>query len=194
MTNFRFPVVSILATAFLAAASADARADIRVPAGTVIPVRFQTTASSATSNPEDRLIATVRQDVRVGGRVAIPAGSELRGHVVDAQRSGRVKGVASLTVDFDRVTVRGRTYDIDTRRLTVVAPKSTGRDAKIIGGGAGAGAVIGALADGKEGLAKGAVIGGAAGTGAVLATRGKEVTMPAGSRWRLRLGRSLVVD
>jgi hypothetical protein len=194
MRNFRFSTIGILTMGMLAAGSLEARADVRVPAGTLIPVRMETTVSSVTSGPEDRVTATVRQDVHVGGRVAIPAGSELRGHVINARRSGRVKGVAAVTVDFDRLVVRGRTYDIDTRRLTVVAPKTHGRDAKIIGGGAGAGAIIGAIADGKEGAVKGALIGGAAGTGAVLGTRGKEVTLPAGSRWRLRLARPLVVD
>jgi hypothetical protein len=194
MRNFRFSTIGILTMGVLAAGSLEARADVRVPSGTLIPVRLETTVSSVTSGPEDRVTATVRQDVHVGGRVAIPAGSELQGHVINARRSGRVKGRAAVTVDFERLVVRGRTYDIDTRRLTVVAPETHGRDAKIVGGGAGAGAIIGAIADGKEGAVKGALIGGAAGTGAVLGTRGKEVTLPAGSRWRLRLARPLVVD
>ena len=193
MRHFRYSIIGTL-TLVMWAGSLDARADVRVPAGTVIPVRFQTTVSSVSSGPEDRVVATVRQDVRAGGRVAIPAGSELRGHVVSTRRSGRVKGRAVVTVDFDRLTVRGRTYDINTRQLTVVAPDTHGRDAKVVGGGAGAGAVIGAIADGKEGAVKGALIGGAAGTGVVLGTRGKEVTLPAGSRWRLRLAQPLVVD
>jgi hypothetical protein len=187
-------ILTIVGTAILAAVAAEVRADVRVPAGTVIPVRLSTTVSSATSNAEDKVLATVRTDVRAGGRVVIPAGSELRGHVVSARRSGRVKGVASLVLDFDRVEIGGRSYEIDTRRLSVVAETTHGRDAKIIGGGAGAGALVGAIADGKEGAAKGLVIGGAAGTGAVLGTRGKEVTLPAGSRWRLRLARPFAAD
>jgi hypothetical protein len=186
-----FPLVAAM---LLASAPAESSPSLRVPAGTAIPVRFQTTVSSATSHPEDRVDAAVRQDVRVGGAVVIPAGSELRGHVVTARRSGRVKGRAYLAVQFDRLVVRGRTYDIATRRLAVLAPATKGRDAKTIGGGAGAGAIIGAIADGKEGAAKGALIGGAAGTGVVLATRGKEVTLPAGSRWRVRLDRPLVIE
>jgi hypothetical protein len=184
----------MLAAAVLAAASPDARADVRVASGTVIPVRFQTTVSSAHSGPEDRVTATVREDIRANGRVAIPAGSQLHGQVMHAERSGRVKGRANVSVDFNRITVRGRTYDIDMHQLTVVAPDTSGKDAKIVGGSAGAGAIIGAIADGKEGAAKGALIGGAAGTGVVLGTKGKEVTIPAGARYRLRLNRPLVVD
>lgn len=193
MRNIRFSIVTATAALCVAVASAEARTT-SLPAGTVIPVRFETSVSSAQSRPEDRVLATVRQDVIVDGRVVIPAGSELRGYVVDAKRSGRVKGRAELAVDFNRLRINGHNYDVDTRQLSWVAPATHGRDAKIIGGGAGAGAIIGAIADGKEGAAKGALIGGATGTGVVLTTRGKEVKVPAGSRYRLRLARPLVVQ
>jgi hypothetical protein len=41
--------------------------------------------------------------------------------------------------------------------------------------------VIGGILGGGDGAAKGAAIGGGAGTGVVLSTRGKEVTLPAGT-------------
>ena len=91
-------------------------------------------------------------------------------------------------------TGAGKTYAVGTRRISLLAPETHGKDAKIIGGGTGAGALVGAIADGKSGAAKGALVGGGAGTGVVLATRGKEVSIPAGSRWRVRLARPLVVD
>ena len=47
----------------------------------------------------------------------------------------------------------------------------------IIGGGAGIGAAIGAIAGGGKGAAIGAAVGGGAGTGTVLATRGKEIRL-----------------
>src|SRR5437867_5428291 len=166
----------------------------RLPAETAIPVTLETTVSSATSHPEDRVDAKVRADVLSGGQVVIPAGSELRGHVVSVRRSGKVKGRAYLSMSFNELVANGKTYRIAARRIGVLAPPSHGRDAKIIGGGAGAGAVVGAIVDGKEGAAKGALVGAGAGTGAVLATRGKEVTLPAGSRWRVRLLRPLDLD
>ena len=77
MLEFRPTILAALVTGLLAAAVADARDDLRTPAGTIIPVRFQTSHSSRTSPSEERVVATVRQDVRVGGQVAIPAGSAL---------------------------------------------------------------------------------------------------------------------
>jgi hypothetical protein len=165
-----------------------------LPAGTVLPVRFETTISSASSRPEDKVLAVVRQDVLDhDGRIVIPAGSELRGRVVSAQRAGKVKGRSYLAVSFDSVEVNGRVHRVATNRLGVLGRSGAKKDAAIIGGGTGAGALVGALADGKGGAAKGALIGGATGTGVVLATRGPEVVIPAGARYRVRLADSLIV-
>jgi hypothetical protein len=186
-------IIPTLTVALLGASLADASELRRLPAGAVIPVRMQTSLSSVRSEPEDRVVATVRQDVVSGGRVVIPAGSTMRGHVITAKRSGRVKGRAQLSMRFSEVNVGGRWHRIGTQRIAVVAPATHKKDAVIIGGSTGAGALIGALADGKEGAAKGALIGAGTGTGAVLVTRGKEVEIPSGSRWRVRLSEPLVL-
>jgi hypothetical protein len=165
-----------------------------LPAGTVLPVRFETTISSASSRPEDKVLAVVRENVLdEDGSVVIPAGSEIRGRVVSAQRAGKVKGRSYLAVSFDSVEVNGRVHRVATNRLGVLGRSGAKKDAVIIGGGTGAGALVGALADGKGGAAKGALIGGATGTGVVLATRGPEVVIPAGARYRVRLADSLSV-
>jgi hypothetical protein len=171
-----------------------AHADVRrLPSGSVIPVRFETSVSSQHSDPEDRVRAIVRENVRSNGRVVIPAGSEIRGHVLSAKRSGRVKGRAQLALRFNEVNINGRWHRIGTQRISLVAQDSHKRDGVMVGGGAGAGAIIGAIVDGKEGAAKGALIGAGTGTGAVLATRGKEVGIGSGARWRVRLSQPLVV-
>ena len=73
----------------------------------------------------------------------------------------------------------------------MTAGSSKGKDAKIAGGAAAGGAVIGAIADGGSGAVKGGLIGGAAGGAAVLATRGNEVELPAGSSYEVELKKSL---
>jgi hypothetical protein len=184
-------LVALVAGSAVSLSSAEAA--VTLPAGTALPVRFETTVSSATSRAEDRVVAVVRENVQQGGRVVIPAGSEVKGRVVSARRSGKVKGRAYLAVSFDTVEIGGRPHRIVAHRIAALAPKGTKKDAALIGGGAGAGALVGALADGKGGAAKGALIGGAAGTGAVLSTRGREVAFPSGSRYRVRLTQPLVI-
>jgi hypothetical protein len=150
--------------------------------------------STKTAKPEDPVVAELAEDVVVDGDVLLPAGSEVRGHVVTAQRSGRVKGKARLVVSFSQVRAGGRTHRIDATGFDVTAGSSKGKDAKIAGGAAAAGVVIGAIADGGEGALKGGLIGGAAGGAAVLATRGQEVELKAGSRYTIELRKSLRLD
>jgi hypothetical protein len=158
-----------------------------LPEGTELKLRLETALSSATSREGDAVTARVESASDADGRVALPGGTVLKGRVVEVRRAGRVKGRALVSVDFDRIVVRGRTRELQASPISVEAPDDHGKDAKIVGGAAAAGALLGAIKDGKEGFAKGAVIGGAAGTGAVLLTRGRELEIPAGSRWTVRL-------
>jgi hypothetical protein len=165
-----------------APAPAAERALVLAP-GSKLTLRFENALSSETSRAGDSVTARVEGATDPDGRVALPGGTVLRGRVVDARQAGRVKGRARVSVDFDRIVVRGRTHELDASTITVEAPDDHGRDAKIVGGSAAAGAIIGAIKDGKEGFAKGALIGGAGGTGAVLLTRGRDIQIPAGSRF-----------
>jgi len=165
-----------------------------VAAGTLLPIVLKAGLTTKTAKPEDRVVAELVEDVVVAGDVLLPAGSEVDGHVVSAVRSGRVQGKARLVVSFDRVRADGKTYRIDATGFDVTAGSSKGKDAKIAGGAAAGGVVIGAIADGGEGAVKGGLIGGALGGAAVLATRGQEVELPAGSRYRIELRKSLQLN
>ena len=162
--------------------------------GTELVVALESTLSSDRSRLEDTVEATLAEPILADERTVVPEGSLLRGHVLVAQRSGKTKGLARLAVSFDRMVVNGKTYPIEASPIDVTAEKSTGRDAKIIGGAAAVGAIIGGIKDGAGGAAKGGLLGGAAGGGAVLLTRGKEVELPAGSKHTVRLTRSVMLD
>jgi hypothetical protein len=159
---------------------------VDVPSGTDLVLKLETPVSSETAKPEQTVRATVAKSVLVDGVVAIPEGSTVIGTVVAAERSGRVKGVASIALRFNEVTVAKTPYKINTARISRVAEATKGEDAKKIAIGAGVGTAIGAIAGGKKGAAIGAGIGGGAGTGAVLATRGKEVEIPEGATLRTK--------
>ena len=158
-----------------------------VQAGTVLPIVLKQTVTTETANPEDRVVAELAEPIVEHGDVLLPAGSEVLGHVVTAVRSGRVKGRAHLVVSFNQIRTEGRTFDIEATGFDVTAKSSKGKDAKVAGGAAAAGAIIGAIAGGGSGALKGGAIGGAAGGAAVLATRGYEVELPAGSRYTIKL-------
>ena len=152
-----------------------------VPSGTDLVLTLDTPLSSETAKVEQVVRATVAKAVVISGMTVIPEGAAVSGNVVAVQRSARVKGRALLALRFNEVTVAGTEYRINTARITRQAEATKGEDATKIGIGAGVGTAIGAIAGGKKGAAIGAGVGAGAGTGAVLATRGKEVVIPAGA-------------
>ena len=164
--------------------AAPALVDLSVPSGTELILRLNNSVSSETAQPEQTVRATVVKPIIIDGMVAIPEGAPVIGTVVSAERAGRVKGVATIAIRFNEVTVAKTPYAINTSRIAREAEATKGEDATKIGIGAGVGTAIGAIAGGKKGAAIGAGIGAGAGTGAVLATRGKEVTIPAGATLR----------
>jgi len=162
---------------------------ITVPEGATLLLVLETAMSSETSRSGDRVVARLAEDVRVGEKVVVPAGSEVRGRVTAAAPSGHVKGLARLAFDFDTLVLEGKEHSIGTGPIDITAGDTHKKDAATIGIGAGAGAIIGAIADGGKGAAIGTLIGGAAGTGVVLTNTGKEVRLGSGTRVTVRLTR-----
>jgi hypothetical protein len=163
--------------------------EITLPTGTSLTIDLRTAVASDTSHVEDHVRATLRQPVMARGVEVLPAGTVLAGHVTEAERPGRVKGRARVGFRFTSLDLPGEGGRTAIRTAAIVreAQATKKQDATKIGGGAAGGAVIGAILGGAGGAAKGAAIGGAGGTGVVLATRGKEVHVPAGTNLIVRL-------
>jgi|RhiMetdeSRZDD1v2_1073273.scaffolds.fasta_scaffold439997_2 hypothetical protein len=164
-----------------------------VPSGTALAIVLEQELSTKSAKVEDPVVASLAEDVSVDGEVLLPKGAEVHGHVVSSVRSGRTKGRARIVVAFNEVRVNSRSYTIDATGFDVTAGSSKGKDAKIAGGSAAAGAIIGGIAGGGSGALKGGLIGGAVGGGAVLATRGVEVELKAGTPYKIELKKSLHV-
>lgn len=155
--------------------------EVTLPAGTALPVELLTPLSSETAQVETPVRARARQAITIDGYTAIPAGAVLTGDVIDVARAGRVQGRSRLAFRFTEVEVDGGRADLRTNPITFEGEETKGEDATRIGAGAVGGAIVGGIIGGGSGAAKGAAIGGAAGTGVVLATRGREVTLGAGT-------------
>jgi len=161
------------------AAAPAPKAKITVPAGTKLRVALLDGLSSDKSKSGDQFQASLMEPVVVDGKTVLARGTKVRGRVVEATQSGRVKGRASLELTLTQILRdEGKSVSISTKPYMQVAESTKKRDAGIIAGGAGLGAAIGAIAGGGKGAAIGAGVGGGAGTGTVLATMGKEVKFP----------------
>jgi len=164
-----------------------------IPAGTELVVATSNTLNSGKNNAGDEFEGGLALPVSVDGKTVLEKGAKVVGKVVNAEGSGRVKGRASMTLALTGVEFNGKIVPINTENFSQEAEATKGRDAAVVGGGAGLGAAIGAIAGGKKGAATGAIIGGAAGTGTVLATKGKEVEFPAESKISFNLSDALTV-
>jgi hypothetical protein len=155
-----------------------------IPAGQEIDTRLQTQLSSATAQVEDRFEATTVADLYRGNEVLIPAGSVLRGVVRTVDRATRTDRRGELTVSFDQITVRGRTYPMRGTVSQALESEGMKGEAGRIGAGAGVGAIIGGILGGVKGALLGVLIGGG---GTIAATEGKDVTLEPGTILRVRL-------
>jgi len=152
--------------------------EVTIPAGTSLSVTVLSSLASDKSKVEDPVKGSLAKPVLVSGATALPEGTQITGSVTDAKESGRVKGRALIAFRFNHLVVNGESVSVQTASITREAGADTKSDVKKGGLGAGLGAVVGGIAGGGKGAAIGAVAGG---TGTVLATKGSEISVPAGT-------------
>ena len=155
-----------------------------IPVGHEIDVRLQTQLSSETAEVEDRFEATTMADLYRGNEVLIPAGSVLRGVIRSVNKATRTDRRGEMTVSFDQVTVRGRSYPMRGTVTDTIKGEGIKGEAGRIGAGSAIGGVIGGIIGGVKGAIIGVLIGGG---GTIAATPGKDVTLPPGTILRVRL-------
>jgi hypothetical protein len=165
--------------------------DDDVPVGTELDVRLQSSLSSETAQVEDRFEATTLVDLRKGSQVIVPAGSLVRGVVSSVTKAGRIERQGRMTIAFDQVTIRGRSYPMRATVMQALESEGVRGEAARIGAGAGVGAIIGGILGGFKGALAGILIGGG---GTIAATEGTDVELPAGTVLRVRLDTALNVD
>lgn len=167
----------------------DSDRELRLPEGTEFDVRLEQGVSSKTARREDRVEGSVAAPVRAEGRMALAAGTRVRGIVRRAEPAERPSKEGRLELEFEAVYVDRERVEM-LARVTAVGEGGVGKDASKAGVGAVLGGVLGGILGGKEGAIAGVVLGG---TGAVVGTKGEDVTLPPGAVVRVRLAKPLVL-
>src|SRR5712691_370468 len=162
--------------------------DLVVSTDSVLGLQVETSVTSEKARVEDEVVARVTRDVRVGDRVAIPAGSKAHGEVTMVDRGGKLRDKARLGIRFTSVVLAdGTRVPLETDTIYREGDGPGGESAAKIGGGAIGGAIIGGIFGGAKGAAIGATAGAGAGTAAVVAGGRNPATLPAGTPVTVRL-------
>jgi hypothetical protein len=175
------------------APAAPPRDPILLPAGTNLVVRMIDAVDSETGHVGQTYAGSLDQPVTVNGVTAIPRGADVTVKLVDSKESGKLTGRAELTLDVASVRVDGKMVDIYTVSVQRESDSRGARTAKVAGGTAAVGAIIGAIAGGGKGAAIGAGAGAAAGAGAEVVTKGQRVRIPSETRLTFALGNDVKI-
>lgn len=163
--------------------------------GTDISARLLHDLSTTSTIDGSRFEARVGGDVYKDGRVVIPAGSELRGRVVQVSQGHRMGGRATLRLRPDAVVLPdGSAYHLYAQLIEVKAngartdseggiqpSRHLKKDAIEYGAGAGTGAVVGAQVGGPPGALVGSLVGAGVVTTHMLVQPPMAVDVPEGS-------------
>jgi len=168
--------------------------ELVVSAQSVIGLQMESSVSSEHAQVEDPVVARVTRDVKVGDRVAIPAGAKANGNVTVVERGGRLREKARLGIRFTSIVLAdGTRLPIDTETIYREGD-SPGRESSAkIGGGAIGGAIIGGILGGAKGAAIGGSVGAGAGTAAVMAGGRNNATLASGAPVTVRLEEPVTV-
>jgi hypothetical protein len=183
----------VLQFVVLLAACGNRPAPVTLPEETPIHVTLNHALASDANRPGDHFEATVAEAVVIGDHTAIPQGAPVEGLVVEARHSGRLQGRARLRLTLETVAIDGKTYELHTDTSSRIGGKHKNRNIAFIGGGAGGGALIGAVAAGGKGALIGGPIGAGAGTAAAFLTGKKDIRLPAETELTFRLAEPVTI-
>ncbi len=162
--------------------------DLTVPSDAVLGLQIERTVSSELARVEDKVDARVTRDLRVADRIAIPAGSTVRGSVTEVERGGRMKGKARLAIRFHTIVLAdGTQVALKTDPVVREGQSPGGESAAKVGGAAIGGAILGAILGGGKGAAIGGAVGAGAGTAAAMTNDRNPATLTAGTTVTVRM-------
>jgi len=168
-------------------------------AGTFLDIAVSDTLSSRFTKAGDAFAGTLVSDVKdAKGAVVIPAGSMVRGSVLEVKPAPNQNTPGTLKVTLSSVDARGKNYPIEARIDSLETMQQsrhiTGGDVAKTGAGAAAGAILGRiLTKSGAGTVIGGVVGGAIGAGVAVATKDADIVLPKGAHINASLTQPLTV-
>jgi hypothetical protein len=162
-------------------------AGLTIPADTRVTVRMIDSVDSETARLGQTFRASLDEPIMVNGQVVAPRGADVLTKLVQDQRSGKIQGRTAVTLALANIAINGQPVEVTSTDITEQSESQGAKSAKVIGGTAALGTIIGALAGGGKGAAIGAVSGAGAGGAVQVLTSGQKVKIPSETRLTFRL-------
>lgn len=157
---------------------------LTVPRGTMVPVRIDHELSTKSATAGESFTGTLYAPLQTpSGATAFPKGTSVTGTVIASKTKGRFKGAGILALRLRQIGAE----PVKTEEFSISTNGKGKRSAEFIGGGAGGGAAIGAVAGGGKGALLGGLFGGGAGSVGAAFTGNKPIIIPAETKLRFRL-------
>ena len=105
------------------------RQPLVIPSGTLVKLRPVRQISSRTTKRGDPVDLRLHEDLYVGHRVVVPAGTLVQGSVVRVKRPGFIARRSRLRIHLDTLVTRGMALDVTCADLTLKGRTTLGRKA-----------------------------------------------------------------
>jgi hypothetical protein len=151
---------------------------VTIEQGTPISVRLIDSIDSEKNQAGDTFHATLNTPLSAEGAEAIPAGTDISGHLVDVKSAGKFAGQSLVVLELDSISANGKSYNLQTDQFRKEGSSRGKNTAEKVGGGAILGGIIGAIAGGGKGAAVGTAAGAGVGAGAQAATKAHQIKLP----------------
>ena len=167
---------------------------VTIAENTPLHIRTSERLSSSKNKQGDRFFATLDEPLVVNGFIIAEKGSRIEGVVTEANKGGRAKNLASLTLTLVLLsTSDGQKVSIQTDKFTKKSAAVTKDDAADVAFGAVLGTVIGAAAGGGKGAAIGAGAGAAAGAAGAMMTKSPSVDLRSETKIDFKLAEAVTL-
>jgi BON domain len=151
---------------------------ITIEQGTQMTIRLIDSIDTEKNQVGDTFHATLNAPLSAEGMEAIPAGTDVTGHIVDLKSAGKFAGQSLVVLQLDSISSNGKSYSLQTDQYRKEGSSRGKNTAEKVGGGAIIGGIIGAIAGGGKGAAIGSAAGAGVGGGAQAASKKQSIKLP----------------
>ena len=162
---------------------------------------MKTPLNSNANQRGDQFVTQLKEPLLFKNKTILPKDTEIRGLIKQATKYVKFGDRAGLVLLFDQIILKDgsrmplvATLDTDQGSAVVKIKGKGMQNAKVVGGSAIVGALIGkgALKE-EDGMQKGLIIGAAVGTGAVFLSNMKEINIPQDTELIIKLEEKLII-